>query len=116
MIKFRAWQKVHKKMYEVYSVDFRHGLAYCHNKEKNTDHTFGMIDVVLMQYVEKTDVNGKDIYERDIFSWGVYSSGRHTEVVKPIRETGSQFSRAEAYYNKPEIIGNIYEKGKLCIK
>ncbi|KIL35132.1 hypothetical protein SD71_15970 [Cohnella kolymensis] len=53
-IKFRAWHLRLKKMFAVYSVDWKHGLVFCEGSDGNT-HTFGFIDVELKQFTEIHD-------------------------------------------------------------
>ncbi len=52
-------------MFTVYSIDFDKGLVFCES-ENDTRHTFGMIDVELLQFTWAHDGHGVDIYEGDI--------------------------------------------------
>jgi len=64
-IKFRAFNKRLKQMFMVYSIDFDAGLVFCES-ESDTRHTFGMIDVELLQFTGIKDRSGADIYDKDV--------------------------------------------------
>jgi len=67
-IKFKAWNERLQMMFTVYSIDFDKGLVFCES-ENDTRHTFGMIDVELLQLTEIEDRNGSDIYDGDIVAF-----------------------------------------------
>ncbi len=115
-IKFRAWNKYHKKMYEVYSIDYRYGMVYCHEPTGNTDHTFGMIDIILEQFIDLKDRIGKEVCEGDIDkTFGNIILAYGCFVCRSIvcNEDGEEEENDTIYgytsQTQREIIGNIHE-------
>ena len=68
VIKFKAWHESLQMMFTVYSLDFDNGLVFCESEE-DTRHTFGMIDVELLQFTESQDGREVDLYDGDIVSF-----------------------------------------------
>lgn len=68
-IKFKAWNPRLKMMFTVYSLDFDKGLVFCESEAKDTRHTFGMIDVELLQFTESKDDCEIDIYDGDVVAF-----------------------------------------------
>lgn len=119
-IKFRAWVKEKKAIFEVISIDYvtkkvtyllekvGHLLNIRHDKFN---------DVELMQYAGLKDMRGKEIYEGDI----LFESFSE-EYFKVIFENGSfraeddKYSLdLEDYAHICEVVGNIYENPELII-
>lgn len=120
--RYRAWDKIHKIMYEVddiMSIDF--GKSEIGVKTLFFDQTnrYNFDDIVLMQSTGLTDKNGKEIFEGDILGT---KDGLLNGVVKFNIDLGmwtnsllryNNFERLCSIANSREIIGNIWENGEL---
>lgn len=122
-IKFRAWHKTEKKMYEVFGIDFD-SKEICIHRDPNFYECDGWIDfkhIELMQYTGLKDKNGKEIYEGDIVdleNWkGVQQicfidgafclADEHGEYVGDIHYIH------HAGVEQAKVIGSIYENPEL---
>ena len=121
--RYRAWDKIHKIMYEVddiMSIDF--GKSEIGVKTLFFDQTnrYNFDDIVLMQSTGLTDKNGKEIFEGDILGT---KDGLLNGVVKFNIDLGmwtnsllryNNFERLCSIANSREIIGNIWEHPELA--
>ena len=115
-IKFRAWDKLNKEMFNVEIMDFQERKVY-----KDTVSYRKFNDIELMQYTGLKDKNNKEIYEGDIVKlranhgigvvkyydeWGAF-------VVESVKFKPSVVLGISYYKEEIEILGNIYENPEL---
>lgn len=124
MIKFRAWDKKTKTMYEVKSIVFTLQSMLCVNKKAvHPERTLYLDDddTILMQSTGLVDKNGKEVFIGDIVRC---TSGCPHEVYIEKEYGGTFIGGMPAIYFKgikngyawtgdEEIIGNIYENPDL---
>lgn len=120
--KFRAWDKIHKTMYEVddiMSIDFGKSKISVKTLFFEQTNRYDFDDIVLMQSTGLTDKNGKEIFEGDILGT---KDGLLDGIVKYNSDLGmwansllryNNFERLCNVANSREIIGNIWENGEL---
>ena len=116
-IKFRAWDKVNKKVRKVMSLDF-----YNTRQSEVTLASDGDVylryfeQVELMQYTGLKDKNGKEIYEGDLLKTRIGGYEQASPyVVEDMRKLYFELKRDDSYYRIQQtvIIGNIYENPEL---
>ena len=124
-IKFRAWDKEGNVMYLPKTIDGHIGEVY--DYEGNEWHTLYRddTDLLIMQFTELLDKNGKEIYEGDIVSFGkdYFDVDMLGKVYWYDKTAGFFIHRfdAEGQIEEEvlisdydiEIIGNIYENPEL---
>jgi len=122
-IKFRAWVKDRKAIFEVISIDYvSKKVTYI---VERTGHLLNIRhdkfnDVELMQYTGIKDKDNKEIYEGDILfeSFGeryykvVFENGSFRAEFKGDFEEYS-FDLIDVVAQSCEVIGNIHENSKL---
>lgn len=122
-IKFRAWHKDIKEMFEVGQITLEKGIW--DYQPENRKHTGISIpyqpSFILMQYTGLHDKNGKEIYEGDILK--IIDEGINYYVVKWDKDEASfkLVHKGEIIYTfceissseDTEVIGNIYENKDL---
>lgn len=126
-IKFRAWDKMNKKMLKVVEIDFFRRKMYFTIDNKYYGEC-SLDDVILMQYTGLKDKNNKEIYEGDILSieikdktikGKIIASGNTVVEYKDCKfgvvwGWHRDFTGLDGFYNTTfEVIGNVYEDPKL---
>ena len=124
-IKFRAWVKEKKAIFEVILIDYvTKKVSYLLERVGHLlsirDAKF--YDVELMQYTGLKDKNNKEIYEGDILfeSFGeryykvVFENGSFKAEVEGDFEEYS-FDLIDVVAQSCEVVGNIYENPELII-
>jgi uncharacterized phage protein (TIGR01671 family) len=112
-IKFRAWDKVQKKMGSVEGIDFLYSKAYPLIGNVKVGISFS--DLELMQFTGLHDKTGKEIYEGDVVTnndtnWQIfYDEGAYRMRVKDT--TRRYLLTGEPQHS--EVIGNICENPEL---
>lgn len=120
VIKFRAWYKEKKNMYDVYSIILGSGAVSIWDETEHPSNWLMPNKVELMQFTGLKDKNGKDIYESDLVkegkkvfkvfwndlgsgSWWFSSYTKDKEWLHVSKVNVSQL----------EVIGNIYKNKDL---
>lgn len=118
-IKFRAWDKKLNR--------FRYFDLL------NADNYVSRLDSVVQQFTGLKDKKGVEIFEGDIVEfranytthercgwrigiiiWNKYDAGFEIKV-KGFEDNFSIAKETDEFYDKAEVIGNIYENKKLCL-
>ena len=132
-IKFKAWDKKRKKIFDIYMIVFdgvNISIKLC-NPDGGVSHWFSIEDrFILMQYTGLKDKNGKEIYEGDIVDYGTWDNEDTCErgVIEYVDTAGWYVVQLYSWYggegyellnndkDELEVIGNIYENPELLRK
>lgn len=112
-IKFRAWDKLNKEMFNVEFIDFQKKQVY---RDVVSYRKFN--DVELMQYTGLKDEYGDEIYEGDIVTlhnsrYKVIFNSEEARFVLRYDEFEMEIPFTNNNNERMEIIGNIYENPEL---
>ena len=121
-LKFRAWDKKHKEMFEVIKIEYNPNIIYM-AKELSWFVIRTENEIELMQSTGLFDKNGVEIFEGDIIDVGTripflnkIQRDEETAYLKLVpldkRWTESYFTNFEDK-SRYEVVGNIYENKKL---
>ncbi|MGG5461486.1 YopX family protein [Clostridium sp. B9] len=131
-IKFRAWDKTTKKIYEVDSLNFRNEDLWL-KLDDNKIIGANFFEVELMQYTGLKDIIGKEIYEGDIIpfhfdsnekgvvkfgeytDWNCKNETKHIGFYVDFYGTYKNINRKDLGYwiEVSYVVGNIYENPEL---
>lgn len=124
-IKFRAFYKPEKKMYDLAQIDFKYDNYLLENPNNIRDTVLSTYDKIeLMLFTGFYDKNGKEVFGGDVLKsdyeegyiyWVVFENGGFY-IYNDLGRYGSierAFEVFEQYGINVEVIGNIYENKEL---
>ena len=118
-LKFKAFFKVDRRIYEVTSVDFLNKEATLWDEETAVNFEASFEDIELLQYTGVNDKNGKEIYTGSLVKWGLrtykicFDCGFYMHDlsrINPEYPITKEFKKASDEF---EIVGNIYENPEI---
>jgi len=122
--RYRAWDKIHKTMYEVddiMPIDFGKSEIGAKTLFFERTNCYDFDDIVLMQSTGLRDKNGKEIFEGDILEvndWLEVVSFSEEKAMFVSKGIGfpetSLYDLLDSDIFTVEIIGNIYTNPKLA--
>lgn len=127
-IKFRAWDKEIKQMYQVDTLGLNGGSTFTHSAEPILNEETGETDTCklldnceIMQFTGLLDKNEKEIYEGDVIN--ISETSYHKEFNAKIKFEEGKFiidnflAGDLCNFNQScEVVGNLYENGSLLNK
>lgn len=117
-IKFRAWDKEKKQIFDVSNINFIGEEIDVYTNDSSSGDWIGFDYIELMQYTGLKDKNGVEIYEGDI----VKVMDRTFAIVKYSRDRGAYYLDCErkigdvgliCQYDMIKRVGNVYETPEL---
>ena len=120
-LKFRAWHKKMKKMYEVahirwdYNKITKVGVVWVRYNKKLEIKWFKAKDVILLQFIGKKDKNGKGIFEGDIVEWDWHKQRKRGDVggLSAYKTRCGHYDLVYVINKNAVVIGNILENPEL---
>ena len=110
-IKFRAWDKESKRIFNIARFDFADHTVYSHLFACDG---YLAENLKIMQYTGLTDKNGTEIYEGDIITYESVYGGIKTDYVE---FNAGSFNPSQVVgwgvHRSVEVIGNKYEHPHL---
>jgi uncharacterized phage protein (TIGR01671 family) len=109
-IKFRAWDKVNKKMFEPTSVSWGNGVLWVCDSHGDNRLEYELVrpNDGLMQFTGLHDKNGKEIYYNDIcFDYFLKMKFVVEEIT--VAHWIIDIDKMNCPMDSVEVIGNIYE-------
>lgn len=113
-IKFRAWDKIDEKLWNVISIDFIKGEVTLLNEYTKESYIREIDEVELMQYIGLKDKNKRKIYEGDLIKLCDKLIGK-IEYNKEISAFVIRYLNSKKYkclgkwISCYKVIGNIYK-------
>lgn len=119
-LKFRAWHKDHKRIFDVVQIGWDGDFIVVWIKGVELNVPCPGMDVIMLQFTGLTDKNGDEIFEGDIISYR--ASDMNEAATGHVRFSGAAFIVVFAGFfflntiaQDCQVIGNIYENPNLLL-